>query len=286
MRLLIFLFFLSACHPQKEQTSTIGPTAAEQVQNAYAGDLAALQAAADQESGWPSSTDCDATLWAGEALAGGDKLVKLELADNSETGVVSRNVAGGCTPASRDMALGYAYGKWTIGDLAALRRLADYGENHDWQMSEDADKSLIDPLSRGVLGRAIKALSHGADARPYAENPFACVALSKDFEQHLQVLLMLWTEESYDVLEGEMPAPGLLDLPAICVDTFKDLVAQHPEDALFQAALGIYTGNFSEAIRLLLDHSYVCPSYVRGAPTYCLVHRLFTEQTIMKHTKG
>jgi len=215
-----------------------------------------------------SLPDCDLALWAGEARAGGADvdLAGFEMAP----GALRRNPGYPCTPASRDMVLGYAYGKWSIGDLPALQRLADYGESHQWNMSSDASLSSIDIVSRGVLGRAIASLSHDADKRSYAANPMACIPLAKDYERHLQVLEAL--------LEGEIVG----GLPGGCVGVLKAFAEDGPHDALFQAAYGIYSGDEGTAIDLLLDPAYVVPSYVRGAPNYDLVHRMFAANTVLK----
>lgn len=229
--------------------------------------LAELKAESDQKTGWPSATDCDGALWAGLANAGGGA-ADLNLAE-SAPGAIIRSPSGACSPTSRDMILGYAFGRWAAKDLAALQRLANYGEKNNWYMSSDQTLSSIDPISQGILGRAIEKLSNGEDKRVYAGVPMACLVFTVDYEQHLQTLEALLDGQ----VEGKIPVACLAALQA-----FQDA---SPGDAFFAAAVGVYKGDLTKAEELLTAPNYVCPTYVRGAADYCLVHKVFTSKIIL-----
>lgn len=289
--LLTLILALAGCgyvHKRDEAT----PKADDRVAELRAA-VASRPLAFDAETGWPSAKDCDATLWAGLAKATGVSAVKLDLAEVSPGSVARRPAAyGPCYPSeskssvSRDMILGYTYGMWASADLPALERLADYGSAHSWEMGEgDRTRTTMTPDGIGVLERAIEALSGGHDKRDGTAIPYACFPVSADYEQHLQVVGALLAAEVADVLEGEEPAPKLLDMPGSCFEGIKSLAEKNPKDALFQAAYGIYTGDLAPAITLLLDPQYQSPSYVRGADAYRDVHWLFAAHTVLKRFK-
>jgi len=273
-RLALALLLSTGCGYFKkvpESKPEIAPLKERRLAAKRDGWLAELAAASDEATGWPSAKDCDGTLWAGLAAAGGGK-VKLDLAERSP-GEIVRSPVTPCTPASRDMVLGYAWGRWAAGDLPALQRLAGYGEGHDWFMSSNHEISYIDPSSQGILARGLDHLSHGADRRGYAKNPLVCVALGKDYEQHLQAL---------DALLAGETTEAAYDINQVCLGVLKEFARTSPDDGLFAAAAGTYTGDMSRAFDLLLDDNYRCPSYVRGAPAYCLVHKIFAARVVLR----
>lgn len=288
---LALLFCLSACARHHAETKPASDSRRGELQGLVAQKLQELAGQSDLTTGWPSVRDCDAALWAGEALAAGAKPA-LSLAEWQPGEIHRRPLASGeCYPAesvstvSKDMLLGYVYGSWAAGDLAALQRLADYGAAHEWVMGQpfpsEASRVVMAPDGAGLLGRAIEALSKGADKRLYREVPLACLTVSSDYEYHLQTLAILLDGEVADRLEGE----ALLDITTPCHDRLMANAAAFPKDALIQAAAGVYTGDFSAAYSLLLDPGYQAPSYVRGAPSYGTVHWLFAAHTVLKHEK-
>jgi hypothetical protein len=92
----------------------------------------------------------------------------------------------------------------------------------------------------------------------------------KDFEHHLQTLGI--------ILDGEVSG-GISD---ICLQALKSKADEFPSDALFQAALGIYTGDLDHATKLLVDPEYRCPTYVRPLPIYCTIHKAYAARLILK----
>ncbi len=254
-----------------------------------------LRQVSDMETGWPSRGDCDGTLWAGLATAAGAG-VRLDLAEYAP-GVVHRRPFTPCYPddtdgdgssdsrstVSRDMITGYLWGVWARGDLGAAQRLADYGESHQWIMGLPADANEVEMRFnlQGLLCRMVDKLSNGADFRSCAAKP-AIYAFpgEADYERHIMVLGIL--------LQGEVAGggPSLIDIDGEMLDRIEEATASDPKDALFHAALGVYTGDYDRALELLNDDQYQCPSYVRGADAYCLVHKLFAASIVLKHHKG
>lgn len=288
--LLTVLLALAGCGATskvKEKDSAALGSVAE-LRSLFKTHTAELAAAADPASGFPSAEDCDATLWAGEAAYAG-LTVHLEAAETAP-GVVTRRPAtsGPCYPdhsassTSRDMLLGYVLGKWAQRDGAALQRLADYGEAHSWTMGEgDASRVQLSADGQGLLGRAIEALTAGADKRSYRSIPSVCFPVSADYERHLQSVSVLLQGEVADVLEGEAKALTM-DINGTCMERLQANAAADPDDALGLAILGVYTGDMAPAATLLTDASYAPPSYVRGAGTYTLVHWLIAATVVLK----
>lgn len=309
-RLFIVLVTCIACGHGKPHEEVNGqPSAVETLRERHATWLQELRGASAEDSGWPSVSDCDGTLWAGLAKAAGASVV-LELAEY-EPGVIHRRPTPCWTPTSgdvgskstvsRDMMTGYLWGWWSqgAGGLPALERLADYGAANGWVMGLPKDRPFDVELGdnlKGVLCRAIQGLRGQADIRRECGSaPSVYLPVAADYARHVQVLGILLQGETDHLLHSgdALPAdPGRheeeppLELTAIDDGMLKRLhenAEAEPADALFQGALGIYTGDYAEGVRLLGDDAYQCPSYVRGAPAYCLVHKAFAAWVILKH---
>lgn len=247
---------------------------------------------ADPETGWPSRDDCDATLWAGLAYAAGATSVKIDLAEH-KPGEIQRRPYTPCWPndlnadglpdsrstISQDMLTGYLWALWRRGDYPAAFRVASYGEDSNWVMGEPFPGAAGEVVMRNlvpILGRLLYALSGGQDARSYRIPPPIFLPVAKDYERHIQTLAIL--------LSGELTGPMFsLDIDGESLKRLHENAEYDPKDALFQAALSIYTGDASAAEALLRDPSYECPSYVRGAPTYCTVHKAFAASILIAH---
>ncbi len=61
----------------------------------------------------------------------------------------------------------------------------------------------------------------------------------------------------------------------------KELSESEPTDALVHAVYGVYTGDFSRALGLLLDDATPAPSYVRGDANYPAVHWLRAAKVVL-----
>lgn len=246
----------------------------------YADGLEKASKSWDQETGWPSATDCDGTLWAGLAKAGGVRTVNLQLA-KQEDGRIHRRPKNPCfkdgidlgskSTISKDMLLGYVYGMFKSGNKGELEYLFNYGTEHRWVMGDPASeigRVVLTPNGIATLCLAIKNL--GGSDKTECHLPTSFGTGSADYEQHLAVLgIALWGE-----INGSVPNDAYKTLEA--------LVAASPKDALFQAVNAAYhDGNYSSAVSLLLD-GYVYPTYVRGSEHYQEVHWLFTAHYILQ----
>lgn len=281
IRTLLLCLLLAGCGALRQKSVSapaLNPRRAD-LQAAYDQKLAALEAAADRATGWPSATDCDSTLWAGEAAAAGDAKVQLSLAEQAPGEIHRRPKASGeCYPKgssstiSRDMLVGYIAGAFARQDRAALERLYDYGHAHAWVMGTGpASETFFTPDGQGVLARAIKALGGASHAE--AAVPLFC-ATEADYALHIQTVGTLL----------DAAASGATD--ELCAGQAAASAKANPKDALMQAAAGVFSGDMSAATDLLLDPGYLCPSYVRGAPLYCAVQWLFAAHVVLQHSEG
>lgn len=282
---VITAIVLGGCIQHRERTSPADRKA--QIAGKIDEAKAALNALADPATGWPSKTDCDGTLWAGIACAGGHP-VQIELAEYAP-GLIHRRPATACwspvygdqgsrSTVSNDMLLGYFTCAWYRKDHGMFRRVADYGETHDWVMGEpvtEPDRVVMRPNQIGLLGRAIYALSGGTDDRYYRRTARAYFPVTADYERHLQALGI--------VLQGEITTlykedgAALTDINDHMLERLEELTDAEPLNAGFHVALGTYTGDMGPAVDLFLDDSTPIPSYVRGdnAAAFAWAERLF-----------
>jgi hypothetical protein len=241
----------------------------------------------ESDTGWPSNSDCDGLLWSSLACRVGMP-VRIELAEYSP-GELHRRPYKSCfsnelgdqgskSTISRDMLTGYMSCLWERKDLAAFQRLADYGEKNDWIMGSPASlisRVLLTGNGIGILGRAIYVLSGGSDDRYYRRTGYLYPVVSEDYERHIQtqsILLQDQIDDGYNLrINGEM------------LDRLIENASAEPEDRLFAAALGRFTGDQSKTIELLLSEVQVCPSYARGEKpeVYCKLIWLQAAQIIL-----
>lgn len=252
-----------------------------QLREKYAAIYSEVEASLDPDTGWPSINDCDSTLFAGLACSVGLP-VKIELAEYTP-GEIHRRPGRACwTPEqgdvgsrstiSRDMLTGYMACLVHRKDLPALQRLADYGEKSDWIMGQPAhlvSRVLLTGNGIGILGRAIYELSNGSDDRYYRRTGYLFPSVQLDFEKHLQVqgiLLQDRIDDSYNLtrINSEM------------LDRLIENAAAMPNDALFSAALGRFTGDQAGTLEILLRDQNECPTYARGEKpeVYCKLNWL------------
>jgi hypothetical protein len=294
---LFLICALSACgffknHKEKEAST---PTSAEKLRDLFEEKKLVYASLADAATLWPALDDCDGLLWAGLVCAAGIR-ADVGLAEY-EPGVIHRRPYRACwtradgdlgskSTVSNDMLLGYLWCGWRSKDLAAMQRLGSYGEKHNFIMGEpfpeQAARVVLKPNGQSLLGRIIYDLSDHTDQRSYRDIPLVYLPVAEDFERHLQVLGILLGGE-LSQLGGET---GIVDINGESLARLEENVAGYPGDALFQAALGVYTGDFSAAMSLLEDENYVYPSYVRGAENYKLAHWLFTANLVLERYHG
>lgn len=292
MRLIILMAMLTACASHSEKNSPADRKA--QIEYLINDSIAGLTALADPVTNWPSMTDCDGTLWAGLACAGGYP-VKIELAEHTP-GEIHRRPAPACwnstagdvgskSTTSNDMLLGYFLCAWERRDLNALQRIADYGEKHHWIMgapSTEIDRVLLKSNQLSILGRAIYVLSGGDDNHAYRRTPLVYLPVVADYERHLQAIGI--------VLAGDVTTGGeaeLLDINDSMLKRLHELVDAEPSNPGFATALGIYTGDMTRAVDLFLDTTAPIPSYVRGdnLAAFAFAERLFWLKKAHSHMR-
>lgn len=261
---LILLLLLGAC---AKSPSPAG-LPLQDLERAWAEELGTLQAASDPASGWPSATDCDGALWAGEARAAGNEAVLINEALSPESRP-TRMPDGDCYPigasntTSTDMQLGTIVGLLAAGDGAGLRSLQSYTEDHGGIVGSpsstptDLAKAYMKPGTRSLLAEAAHFLGEPG-AEPWLSLPIPYGPPADDSTVHL-TLLSLRTQQ-------------VLGTYGTAERFWADwLCERQPSDALAQALCG----NQEVAAELILSPAYAVPSYVRGAPAYAAVHRLY-----------
>ncbi len=231
------------------------------LRDAYASNLSAYNDLTKDRAGWPSVTDCDAAVFAGAACLGGAG-VDISLAEYP-AGTLNRRPAKACwvpekagqaqessSTASRDDVVLYAACLFRKSNASGLQRLLGYADGHAGYIGlpRDSGTTLLGPNLKTIISRAVaKLTSSGTSGFPVIEAPGV-----KDYQEHIEAEEILFSTAVSGSASGwEL---GLLDL----------LVKEQPANPLFQAAHGVYTGNFDAAISLLLDPATPVPSYVRG----------------------
>lgn len=294
MRLLLTIFLLTSCGQK-----TVEPADASKQEDLQKLFDEKSKVSWDSETGWPSATDCDGTLWAGLAYAAGIDSVQLSRAEYSE-GEIHRRPSPSCwdgedrgsdTTISRDMLNGYMWGMWRTNNINAIRRLARYGETHFWKMGKPLDdgKTILTGNGIGLIGRMLKKAR--TDDKIYRHIAPVFTKVYKDYERHQLALGILLEGEVDQPVEPDMlprgyEYPGRYQNISEGQKELLDwLASEEPNDALFQAASATYSGDYSKAIELLLDKNYQCPSYVRGGDNYCLVHWLFAAKLVLIRVK-
>lgn len=324
MRNFVLLFcitFLSACsffdrdHEEKEAAAD---PRVEELRELRADWLDELKTLVDPETGWPDRWDCDATLWASLAQTAGLEGVQLGLAEYAP-GQLGRRPLPACYPAtsghpdskssiSKDMILGYLWAAWARADYAAVRRLADYGENHSlevvagfpvgWVMGEPfpamASRVVLSPAGIGLVGRMLYVLSGSADAPDYRQIPAAYpprseTAAQEPYQRHLAALAIALsgavTEQGRRQSLDARPVPptdqALLDVTTNELEQLQILAEVDPVDALFRAAMGTYNGDMAPALELLVDPALPAPAYT-STRAQQLIHKLMATKLVLE----
>jgi hypothetical protein len=174
---------------------------------------------------------------------------------------------GSKSTVSRDMITGYLACLIARKDTEALKRLAAYGEANNWIMGEP--KAMI---SRVLLsGNLVGLLGRTLGDKPYKHLPTSYLPVAEDFERHVQVQGILLQGQVSDTITPEM------------LSRLSEHANHSPENPLFQAALGKYTGNQQTTINLLLSEP-PCPGYARGKrpDMYCQIGWLQAAKIVLE----
>jgi hypothetical protein len=223
-------------------------------------------------SGWPSDHDCDSALWAGIARAAGADWVEVD-AGVRPNGRTTRRPLRDCvipdesaTSTSNDMITGLLLGALAAKDEPTIYKIYKYGEENNWVMGYPEtyiSRVLLRPNGITLMARILYGLSGGERDYTIRLAPMVYGPTDGDYESHLALLSRYMEQE----LGG--PQYG-------AEWTEKYLAANFPKDALARAVNGDYA-----AAAKLLTGDYQSPSYVRGHPSYSLVHWLFVARVIL-----
>jgi hypothetical protein len=288
MKHLLIILTLTGCsYLQKHEAKDDSAVDLTALKAKYETVYSEVESELDPATGWPSVHDCDGLLWSGIACSVGMP-TRIELSEYSP-GEIHRRPAPACwndtdgdvgskSTISKDMLLGYSMCLWQRKDLSAFQRLADYGEKNEWIMGKPnslVSRVLMSPNLIGILGRSIYTLSGGKDDRYYRRTGYLFPKVEADYERHLQVQGILLQDEidsqyNLTAINGEM------------LDRLLENADKEPNDPLFAAALGKFTGDQSKALELLLAET-VCPTYARGEnpELYCKLIWLEAAQILL-----
>jgi hypothetical protein len=211
--------------------------------------------------GWPSRTDCDATLWAGLAKAGGVDLDLTEAKDKE--GKFYRNPNHDCFDHKRSRS--DFSGDMLMGLVLALDRhnLRLY---HAWLKVRRYRTGRGDPITSIIKPNIMGVMSRRTKLEYYPRFPYA--ANKKDYVRHIQMLMIYVDGRT----TGHITEHELKHL-----QSYDD-----GKDYLLSAIIARYTGKYDKTINLLLAEGSP-PTYVRGdePERYRLAHWLFSAKIIL-----
>ena len=263
------LFISVACgKPQKGS-----PSLRDKLAGQYANKLEELRDLSREHiAGWPSDHDCDSSLWAGVARAAGAEWVEVDAGVRPD-GRTTRRPLRDCvipdesaTSTSNDMITGLLLGLLASKDETTVHKMYRYGEDHNWIMGYPEtyiSRVLLRPNGITLMARILHHLSGGGRDYIIRHAPMVYGPTDGDYESHLALLSRY--------MEQELGGP---QYGAEATEQY--LAVAFPTDALAQAVAGKYMMG-----ALLLTSDYKSPSYVRGHPSYHLVHWLFAARIIL-----
>lgn len=266
---LVMSFTSSACGKEVP----VGPVLLTELQEKYESKLEELrQLSKDHIAGWPSDMDCDAALWAGVARAAGASWVEMDAALQPDGRPTRRPLRDCVTPdeskatTSNDMITGIVLGLSASGDSSSLLKLYQYGEEHNWIMGYPewyVARVLLRPNGITLMARVLYQLTEGKKDYAVRLLPIVYGPVQADYEQHLILLSRIIEKRAGGAQYGMEVAE-------------KILAKTLPLDGLAQAVAGNYT-----QAAILLTGDYQAPTYVRGHPSYPLVHWLLAAKVTL-----
>lgn len=310
MRFVFIALLLTACgHDAVEPKKPMPDSRAVELQGLFDEMCVEAQGLTDA-SGWIINGDGDSMLWSGTAAATSCDLAfdptAAEWAD--QPGRLDRAHPPGSVTSdnpdwsswSRDMQKGFLWWAWRHGAAAraAVERHISYGRANNWLMGKPAGdgRSYYTPSAIGLTFQVAWGLGGEDDAQRLW--PDLYTAGLDDYRAHIQVknITLRGEIESSRPDDGDAhPNPdtpivdedeGGNDLTRVTGTQFERLqehAAREPKCGFYQAALGVYTGDFDAAFSEMLGGSQVC-SYVRCAnPRACyLADWLFSADMVLR----
>jgi hypothetical protein len=258
------------------------PTRLEQLSALQQSRIARAREIRDPDNGWIAPDSCDGFLWSGKLAA---VICDVDLtAAEREPGRFGRRPDPVCwsqesgdqgskTTWSRDMGkMGMVPYAWLCRDRGILERHIDYGKANNWVMGEPiADGRVIyTPGLVGILHQVVWAM--GGENSANRLWPDVYPSGLQDYEAHNQVM-GIWIRgevsrhvNDLDSLPKPPPKGTALELFSISETMYSRLVehaSREPENPLYAAVLGLYTGDLRTAVDLCLIDPAPVGSYVR-----------------------
>jgi hypothetical protein len=276
--MLLTVFILFGCSDWRDEKEAIEVDQVDQLVDVFEQKQAKAKELRDPETGWLTPDSCDGILWSSKyAITVGIDEVDIEAAEHpDEMGRFGRRPHPPCwseelgdqgSPAtwSRDMfKAGLAPWAWEHKRLDVLERHAEYGKDNNWYMGKPlADgRTLYTPQVIGFLYQIIYAL--GGENSINRMWPEWYNSGLDDFEAHLQVMGILVRGEIHEA-RGEADAvPALLGISGGMWERIEEHYNREPHNPLYAYMYNLYdSGDFTDTITLLLDHSEPFGTYVR-----------------------
>jgi hypothetical protein len=164
------------------------------------------------------------------------------------------------------MITGIVLGLSASGDSSSLLKLYQYGEEHNWIMGYPewyVARVLLRPNGITLMARVLYQLTEGKKDYAVRLLPIVYGPVQADYEQHLILLSRIIEKRAGGAQYGMEVAE-------------KILAKTLPLDGLAQAVAGNYT-----QAAILLTGDYQAPTYVRGHPSYPLVHWLLAAKVTL-----
>jgi hypothetical protein len=263
MRLLLLTFLLACSQPKHKAVET--HSSLEEVKKKR--DLyIELAKQHTDESGW-LDFECDALLFNSIAAFSGFP-VDPTLARQAD-GKWLRHPKRSCYPEgskssiSKDMFNGLMLWAFANGRADVLQQVYDYGDANDWIMGEAVDfatlmsrvafaptmvyrlKVMIDALNPSLMGVVIDSTDEGL------------IILRQNFEAHLHIVT---------ILQNYLINKAITDGELAVLKAYTEL---EPNNALFHAMYGKFTGDQSKAIKLLMDESHFPNDALPTSANHC-----------------
>ena len=283
--LFVVMCFFLGCQTVRKSPITEAQPGVEELKLAYAEKAKQAAALRNPFNGWIIWDDCDGMLWSGKYATTACS-VKIGAAE-FEPGRFGRRPSPRCydevngidqgskTTWSRDMAMGLFAYAWVCKKLDPLIRHRRYGIANNWIMGQPiADgRTVYTPQVIGLMHEIIYKL--GGENSPNRALPSVYPEGLVNYKAHLQ-MINIW-------LRGELMG----EISRVMHKRIKEHSEREPYNPFYQYMAGLYEGNQTRAIKLLLDPSMPMGSYVRCKHEHrCkLADWLFTARLVLESVK-
>jgi hypothetical protein len=274
MRCLIFGLIISAiaCGSKKDKKPPEPDTRIEQLTSLFNDKKIEAESIRDPHNAWIVPNDCDGMLWSGK-YASVDCGVDIEAAE-VEPGRFDRYPQmGTCrTSWSRDMGVaGLFVWAYKCNRRDVLERHAKYGKKNNWVMGEPVDdgRPIYTPQMIGLLYQIIFKM--GGDNDPNRVWPHIYPSGLDGYQAHLQ-MMAIWHRANHEPISQTM------------YERIKEHYDRIPYNPFYAFMKGLYTGDMSTTIDLLLSPEMPMAGYVRcDEPHRCkLAEWLFVTDEVLK----